>query len=98
VNTLTAIHRPAELLASVLGDPWVANHVAGKFSCAEADDIARALVLLGQPDAAYTFIDGHATGDDDSDDSHQWPDDADSLNRATEYVMTSFADDYPDEP
>ncbi|WMI34797.1 hypothetical protein SEA_MARAV_75 [Streptomyces phage Marav] len=56
--------------ASILGDPMTALHVGGSFTCREADDLARALMAGGHKREAITFLDGHATGDDDPDDVH----------------------------
>lgn len=53
-----------ELLAGVLGDSMTASNEGGGFSCREADDIATALLLLGQPEAARSWLLGHAEGDD----------------------------------
>jgi hypothetical protein len=56
--------------ASILGDPMTALHVGERFTCTEADDMARALMAGGRKQEAITFLDGHATGDDDPDDIH----------------------------
>ena len=64
-----AAQAAGDLLAAVLGDHMTAMHVGGHFSCTEAENIAGALIKLGQMDAAGTFLVGHATGEEDGDDS-----------------------------
>lgn len=59
-----------ELLAGVLGDGMTASMEGSGFTCSEADDIATALLLLGQPAAARSWLEGHAEGDDGPDDQH----------------------------
>ncbi|QOV06202.1 hypothetical protein KGG72_gp72 [Streptomyces phage Salutena] len=56
--------------ASILGDGLTACHVAGSFTCSEADEMARALMVGDQKRAAITFLEQHALGDDDEDDTH----------------------------
>lgn len=58
------------VIASVLGDGLTACHVAGSFTCNEADDLAQALMVGGNKRAAITFLEAHAAGDDDPDDVH----------------------------
>lgn len=60
-----------ELLAEVLGDGMTAGMEGGGFTCSEADKIATALLLLGQPGAARSWLRGHAEGDTDPDDEHR---------------------------
>lgn len=59
------------LLAGVLGDGMTASNQGGGFTCREADDIATALILLGQPAAARSWLEGHAEGDTDPEDQHR---------------------------
>lgn len=56
-------------LAGVFGDGMTADHVGAKFTCSEADTIARLLVLAGHKDDAVNWLIGHAQGDE-AEDSH----------------------------
>ena len=53
--------------------------VAGHFTCREADAVAELLRTLGQDEAAETWLDGHAAGDDEPDDAHRDRDTAPAL-------------------
>lgn len=55
-------------LASVFGDGYIASDVGHHFTCTEADTIARVLKLSGNVEAAETWLEGHAEGDDCGDD------------------------------
>ncbi|MFF4054635.1 hypothetical protein ACFYZ0_02450 [Streptomyces sp. NPDC001708] len=57
--------------ADILGDGMTAFHVAGSFTCTEAERMAKALMEGGHKRAAMTFLEGHASGDDDPDDMHR---------------------------
>jgi hypothetical protein len=76
MGQLEAVHnrnrRAGELLGAVFGDEMVAWDLGGRFSCAEADNIANALSLLGQSAAAETWARGHAAADE-PDDTHYQP-------------------------
>ncbi|MGW3323904.1 hypothetical protein [Streptomyces virginiae] len=61
--------------ATILGDGLTAVGIGGHFTCSEADDLARALILGGHKQAAIAFLKGHAVGDYDVDDQHQVGDD-----------------------
>jgi hypothetical protein len=80
----TPAEAAAGLLAAVLGDAMTAQHVGGHFTCSEAENIAHALIDLGKPDEAATFLAGHAMGDDDPDDDpdHVTIDNADDPDAA----------------
>ncbi|MEU8835175.1 hypothetical protein [Streptomyces sp900116325] len=56
--------------ASILGDPMTASGVGGHFTCSEADELVRALMVGDHKHAAMTFLEGHAHGDHDVDDVH----------------------------
>ncbi|WP_327424362.1 hypothetical protein OG763_38370 [Streptomyces sp. NBC_01230] len=56
--------------ASILGDPMTASGVGGHFTCSEANDLVRALMVGDHKHAAMTFLEGHAHGDYDVDDEH----------------------------
>jgi hypothetical protein len=58
-------------LAQVFGDGMTADMVGGHFTCSEANKIAGVLKLSGHTDAAVTWLQGHAMGDDDPDDDHR---------------------------
>ena len=58
-------------LADMMGDIWTAGDVGPHMRCCEADAVAEVLRLSGRADAAETWIDGHARGDDDEDDGHR---------------------------
>ncbi|MFE9924292.1 hypothetical protein ACFYQA_22750 [Streptomyces sp. NPDC005774] len=64
------LYSAIETFASILGDGLTACHVGGSFTCSEADRMAAALMEGGHKQAAMTFLEGHATGDDDPDDTH----------------------------
>jgi hypothetical protein len=49
--------------AEVFGDEMFADYMGEKFSCREADAIARLLVVAGHDVAAQVFLLGHAQGD-----------------------------------
>ncbi|MFF7800227.1 hypothetical protein [Streptomyces olivaceus] len=51
-------------LASIFGDPMTVDHIGESFSCGEADQIARVLVLAGHREAAETLLSAHARGDE----------------------------------
>lgn len=59
-----------DTVAEALGDQHTAGDVAGRFTCCEADSIAAVLAYAGHVDAAVTWIEGHADGDDDPEDAH----------------------------
>ncbi|ATI18692.1 hypothetical protein SEA_AMETHYST_72 [Streptomyces phage Amethyst] len=59
------------VFADILGDGMTAHHVGGSFTCTEAERLAQALMTGGHKRAAMTFLEGHASGDDDIDDIHQ---------------------------
>ncbi|MEU0674492.1 hypothetical protein ABZ330_16650 [Streptomyces sp. NPDC006172] len=42
----------------------------GHFTCTEADALARVLAASGHRNAAISWLEGHAYGDDDEDDVH----------------------------
>ncbi|MFJ3775245.1 hypothetical protein ACIPX0_26480 [Streptomyces sp. NPDC090075] len=42
----------------------------GHFTCSEADALAKVLVVAGHRNAAISWLEGHAYGDDDEDDVH----------------------------
>jgi hypothetical protein len=65
-----ALSEVGSLLASVFGDGMTADMAGGHFTCGEADSIALALILAGQPDAAQTWLEGHASADEPGD-SHR---------------------------
>ncbi|MFF3249714.1 hypothetical protein ACFYWP_01590 [Actinacidiphila glaucinigra] len=50
-------------LAGVFGDGMTAMHTGDKFTCAEADSIARVLLLAGHKDEALEWLSAHAEGD-----------------------------------
>ncbi|MGW1040019.1 hypothetical protein [Streptomyces sp. NPDC002547] len=56
-------------LASVFGDGMTAYDTGSKFTCSEADSVARVLIFSGNEEAAVTWLKGHADGED-WDDSH----------------------------
>ncbi|MFF3793758.1 hypothetical protein ACFYXW_27535 [Streptomyces sp. NPDC001981] len=56
--------------AAILGDPMTASGVGGHFTCSEANELVRALMVGGNKKAAMTFLEGHAQGDYDVDDEH----------------------------
>lgn len=56
-----------EAMAEVFGDGMTAMHVGSSFNCGEADTIARVLALAGHKDAAITWLEYHASGDDSGD-------------------------------
>ena len=58
-------------LARELGTPWAAGDVGPHMRCCEADAVTEVVRLSGHADAAETWIDGHARGDDDEDDGHR---------------------------
>lgn len=62
--------KAGDLLAQVLGDGMTASDAGRHFTCGEADLMAIALLLLGQHQAAVTWITGHAEGDDCGDTHH----------------------------
>ncbi|MEU4984881.1 hypothetical protein [Streptomyces sp. NPDC021969] len=62
----SAIHT----FADIFGDGMTAMNVGGHFTCSEADRMATALMEGGHKRAAMTFLEGHASGDDDEDDIH----------------------------
>ncbi|AXQ62400.1 hypothetical protein SEA_TRVXSCOTT_74 [Streptomyces phage TrvxScott] len=64
-------------LASVFGDGMTADHTGSGFTCTEADAVARVLALTGHKDAAVTWLEGHASGDEGGDIHHVYEDDAD---------------------
>jgi hypothetical protein len=57
-------------LAAVFGDAMTAEHVGSHMTCDEADALASVLRLAGHADAAATFLDGHASTDDEPEDVH----------------------------
>lgn len=66
--------------ARLFTDEVFAGAAGGHFTCGEAEIVARWLrVELGH-DAAETWLDGHAYGDDDPDDLHR--------NRSTAPTIT----------
>ncbi|WJN62610.1 hypothetical protein [Streptomyces phage phiScoe1] len=56
--------RALDELAKVFGDGMTADHVGSKFTCSEADTIARVLILTGYKDEAVAWLEGHAQGDE----------------------------------
>lgn len=64
-------------LAGVFGDGYVAFDNGSKFTCTEADTIARVLVVAGHEDAAVTWLKGHAEGDEGGDNHHVYVDEED---------------------
>lgn len=82
---MSAVESAGQLLAEVFGDPMTADNVGGHFTCAEANNVAEALIGLGRPGDAVTWLIGHSHGDDDQYDSHAW-DPSDAEDRAEEYV------------
>lgn len=71
ITAIGIANQAGGLLASVFGDGMTALHVGPSFSCSEAETIAKALILLGQDEAAVTFLSGHGTEDDvTEEDSH----------------------------
>ncbi len=75
-----------KLLAEVFGDDMLAQMQGGNFTCSEADNIATALIMLGQPDAAATWLEGHSLGDDSDEDSHHLGDGDDAEELARSHV------------
>jgi hypothetical protein len=63
-----ALSEALAALAGVFGDGMTADHTGSGFTCTEADTIARVLVLAGHSEAAESWLEGHATGDDGGDD------------------------------
>jgi hypothetical protein len=59
-----------DAFASILGDQMTAHGVGGHFTCTEAENLVRALMVDGHKHAAMTFLEGHAYGDDDPEDLH----------------------------
>lgn len=74
-DEVSQLNEVISTFASILGDGLTAVGIGGHFTCSEADDLARALILGGHKQAAITFLDGHSTGDDDVDDQHKVGDD-----------------------
>lgn len=70
MSELENAQEAGKLLAEVLGDGMTASNEGGGFTCREADNLATALILLGQPEAARTWLEGHAEGDTDPEDEH----------------------------
>ncbi|MFH8414378.1 hypothetical protein [Streptomyces collinus] len=64
-------------LASTFGDGYVAFDTGSKFTCSEADSVARVLAVAGHEDAAVTWLRGHAEGDEGGDSHHVYEDDED---------------------
>jgi len=64
------LNEAIETFASILGDPMTAQDVGRKFTCHEADDMARALMVGNHKRAAMAFLEGHAEGDDHDSDLH----------------------------
>jgi hypothetical protein len=58
------------VFAEILGDQMTASGVGGHFTCSEANELVRALMVGGNKQAAMTFLEGHAQGDYDVDDEH----------------------------
>ena len=58
-----ALHEMAEQL----GDEMTADMVGPRFTCTEADSVARVLALSGHQAAAANFLFGHASEDEDED-------------------------------
>lgn len=57
-----------EVLARALvGEGYTADDVGPALTCGEAEDAARVLRALRQPEAADRLIAGHAAGDDEGD-------------------------------
>ena len=54
-------------LAAALGSVEVGYEVGRHCTCGEADDIAGALRLLDQPDAAAAWLKGHGEADEPGD-------------------------------
>lgn len=83
-----AAEEAGRLLADVFSDQLTASGTGGHFNCGEAENVAHALILLGHPEAAATFLAGHAMGDDDPED------DADHLTIRSADDETAAARDY----
>lgn len=68
---ISELYSAIEDVARVLGDPMTAMHLGERFTCTEADDLARALMVGNQKSAAITFLEAHAQGDGEDDDHHE---------------------------
>jgi hypothetical protein len=64
------LYSAMDAFASILGDQMTAHDVGGHFTCTEAENLVRALMVGGHKHAAMTFLEGHAYGDDDPEDLH----------------------------
>ncbi|ATI18935.1 hypothetical protein SEA_JANUS_72 [Streptomyces phage Janus] len=64
------VYSALSVFADILGDGMTAFHVGGSFTCSEANRMAEALMVGGHKKAAMTFLEGHASGDDDEGDIH----------------------------
>jgi hypothetical protein len=61
---------PIENFITVWGDSFLAHDVGPKLTCIEAEALASLFTSFGRADVAERWIEGHAEGDDDEDDSH----------------------------
>ncbi|MFF3015840.1 hypothetical protein [Streptomyces sp. NPDC057939] len=70
-------------LSTVFGDGMTAHDTGSKFTCTEADVIARVLYLTGQEEAAVTWLLGHVEGEDwDDTHAHEYDVEKDGDNRS----------------
>lgn len=58
---MTIDRRSVETLAETFADSWTAGMVGGRMTCAEADALADVIRQV-DPEAADTFLRGHANG------------------------------------
>lgn len=90
-----AAAQAAELLAEVLGGHLFAMSAGEHLTCSETDRLARALALLGKPDAAATLIYGHAAGDEEGDSHHELEEDEAPAYLTTLVDIVPAADQLP---
>ncbi|MCC2278909.1 hypothetical protein LKL35_26285 [Streptomyces sp. ET3-23] len=57
-------------LAALFNDGMLASHIADKFTCSEAEELAEFFRATGHPHVADLWLECHADGDDDEDDLH----------------------------
>jgi hypothetical protein len=70
-TNLNALPSALAGLANVFGDDMFAAHNGARFTCGEADTVAALLVASGHRDAAITWLEGHAEGDNEESDIHR---------------------------
>jgi hypothetical protein len=70
----SAIEDAAHHFAQVFDDVMIADHVGTSFNCQEVDALARLLKAAGKEDAAVTWLECHAEGDEYGDAHHQGTD------------------------